>query len=171
MLHLKIIVIIVVILIWNVIWNIFKPAWMFLLKLLKKNIILKIIPISYWSLLIIFWISKKIPIIPPLFYENRFVTDFKEKAQLFNIFFSKQCSLPLFLIIVLFLLMLTILPTNVYLQLNFQPEILKKSFKILIQTKPMDVSIHMLKMGGSICVLLDVISKVFLLVCFPLNGK
>ena len=25
--------------------------------------------------------------------ENRFKTDFKEKAQLFNIFFSKQCSL------------------------------------------------------------------------------
>ena len=125
----------------------------------------------YCSLLKIFLNNKKTPIIHPLFCENRFITDFKEKAQLFNIFFSKQCSLPFFLIIVLFLLMLTILPTNVYLQLNFQPEILKKSFKILIQTKPMDVSIHMLKMGGSICVLLDVISKVFLLVCFPLNGK
>ena len=45
----------------------------------------------YWSLLKIFF--KKIPIIPPLFYENGFITDFKEKAQLFNIFFSKQCSL------------------------------------------------------------------------------
>ena len=31
--------------------------------------------------------------LPPLFYENCFITDFKEKAQLFNIFFSKQCSL------------------------------------------------------------------------------
>ena len=40
MLHLKIIVIIVVTLIWNVVWNIFKPAWMLLLKLLKKNIII-----------------------------------------------------------------------------------------------------------------------------------
>ena len=47
----------------------------------------------YWSLLKIFLNNKKIPIIPPLFYENRFITDFKEKAQLFNIFFSKQCSL------------------------------------------------------------------------------
>ena len=28
-----------------------------------------------------------------MFYENRFITDFKEKAQLFNFFFSKQCSL------------------------------------------------------------------------------
>ena len=27
------------------------------------------------------------------FYDNRFITDFKEKAQLFNSFFSKQCSL------------------------------------------------------------------------------
>ena len=47
----------------------------------------------YWYLLKIFLNNKKIPIIPPLFYENRFITDFKEKAQLFNIFFSKQCSL------------------------------------------------------------------------------
>ena len=46
----------------------------------------------FWSLFKIF-LNKKIPIIPPLLYENRFITDFKEKAQLFNIFFSKQCSL------------------------------------------------------------------------------
>ena len=46
----------------------------------------------YWSLLKIFLNNKKIPIIP-LFYENSFITDFKEKAQLFNIFFSKQFSL------------------------------------------------------------------------------
>ena len=47
----------------------------------------------YWSLLKIFLNNKKIPIIPPLFYENCFITDLKEKAQLFNFFFSKQCSL------------------------------------------------------------------------------
>ena len=47
----------------------------------------------YWSLLKSSLNNKKIPIIPPLFYENRFITDFKEKAQLFNFFFSKQCSL------------------------------------------------------------------------------
>ena len=47
----------------------------------------------YWSLLKIFLNSKKIPIIPPLFYENRFITDFKEKVQLFNVSFSKQCFL------------------------------------------------------------------------------
>ena len=37
--------------------------------------------------------NKKIPLIPPLDYDNRFITDFKEKAELFNSFFSKQCSL------------------------------------------------------------------------------
>ena len=41
----------------------------------------------------IFLNNKKIPIIPPVFYENRFITDFMEKVQLFNIFFSKECSL------------------------------------------------------------------------------
>ena len=47
----------------------------------------------YWSLLKIFLNNKKISLIPPLFHENRFITDFKEKAELFNSFFSNQCSL------------------------------------------------------------------------------
>ena len=34
----------------------------------------------YWSLLKIFLNNKKIPVIPPLFYEDCFITDFKEKA-------------------------------------------------------------------------------------------
>ena len=91
----------------------------------------------YWSLLKIFLNSKKIPIIPPLFYENRFITDFKEKDNFLIFYFLNNA--PSFLIIALFLLMLTILLTNVYLQLHFQPEILEKSFKILIQTKHMDM--------------------------------
>ena len=37
--------------------------------------------------------NKKTPNIPTLFYENRFVTDFKKKAELFNSFFAKQCTL------------------------------------------------------------------------------
>ena len=37
--------------------------------------------------------NKKIPLIPTLFHENKFMTDFKEKAELFNAFFSKQCFL------------------------------------------------------------------------------
>ena len=31
--------------------------------------------------------------IPPIFHENRFVRNFKEKAKLFNSFFGKQCSI------------------------------------------------------------------------------
>ena len=48
---------------------------------------------TYWSLLKIFLNNKKITLIPPLFHENRFIIDFKEKAELFSSFFSNQCSL------------------------------------------------------------------------------
>ena len=48
---------------------------------------------AYWSLLKGFLNNKKIPLIPPLFHENRFITDFKEKAELFNTFLDMQCSL------------------------------------------------------------------------------
>ena len=41
----------------------------------------------------VFLSDKKMSIIPPLFYKNRFVTDFKEKAELVNFFISKQFSL------------------------------------------------------------------------------
>ena len=48
---------------------------------------------TYWSLLNRFLINKKIPLIPPLFYENKFMTDFKEKAEYFNALFAKQWPL------------------------------------------------------------------------------
>ena len=50
---------------------------------------------------------------PLLFYENRFITDFKEKPN-FSIFSSLK-NAPLFLVIALFQLMLTILLRNTYL--------------------------------------------------------
>ena len=43
-------------------------------------------PKTYWYILKIFLNNKKIPFITPLFHENKFVTDFKEKAELFNHF-------------------------------------------------------------------------------------
>ena len=48
---------------------------------------------TYWSILETFLNNKKIPCIPPLFHENKFITGFKEKAELFKHFFVNQCSL------------------------------------------------------------------------------
>ena len=50
-------------------------------------------PKTYCSVLKYFYNNKKIPCIPPIFDENRFVTNFKEKTELFNSFFAKQCSI------------------------------------------------------------------------------
>ena len=48
---------------------------------------------AYWAQLKNFLNNHKIPVIPLLFHNNKFVTDFKEKAELFNSFFTKQYSL------------------------------------------------------------------------------
>ena len=48
--------------------------------------------ISYCSILKCFLTDKKVPCIPPIFHENRFIIDFREKAELFNSFFANQCS-------------------------------------------------------------------------------
>ena len=50
-------------------------------------------PKTYWSILKTFLNNKKIPCIPPLFHENKFITDFKEKAELFNQLFVNLNSL------------------------------------------------------------------------------
>ena len=50
-------------------------------------------PKTYWSVLKSFLNNKKVPCIPSLFHENKPVTDFREKAEIFNSYFSKQCSL------------------------------------------------------------------------------
>ena len=47
---------------------------------------------TYWSLPKILLNNKKILCIPPLLQNNKYVTDFKKKAELFNLFFVKQCS-------------------------------------------------------------------------------
>ena len=48
---------------------------------------------AYWSLLKTFLNNKKIPLIPPLYHQGDFITNFKVKAELFNSFFASQCSL------------------------------------------------------------------------------
>ena len=48
---------------------------------------------TYWSTLQTLLNNKKIPCIPPLFHQSKYVTDFKKKAELFNSFFTKQCSI------------------------------------------------------------------------------
>ena len=50
-------------------------------------------PKSYWSILKTFLNNKKIPCIPPLLHDDKFITNFKEKAEIFNNCFVKQCSL------------------------------------------------------------------------------
>ena len=45
-----------------------------------------------WSLLKTFLNSKKIPCIPPLYHDDKFVCDFKEKSVIFNNYFAQQCS-------------------------------------------------------------------------------
>ena len=41
---------------------------------------------AYWSLLKTFLNNKKIPLIPPLYHQGDFITNFKIKAELFNSF-------------------------------------------------------------------------------------
>ena len=46
---------------------------------------------TYWSTLKSLLNNEKIPCIPSLLYQNKYVTDFKKKGELFNCFFAKQC--------------------------------------------------------------------------------
>ena len=47
----------------------------------------------YWSLLKTLLNGKKIPCIPPLFHDDKYVVDFQEKSKIFSSFFTDQCSL------------------------------------------------------------------------------
>ena len=47
----------------------------------------------YWTILKHFFNGKKIPCIPPILHEDKFVTDFQVKSEIFNSHFAKQCSL------------------------------------------------------------------------------
>ena len=45
---------------------------------------------TYWSILKTFYDGKKVPLIPPLLIDDKFVTDIKTKANIFNKFFADQ---------------------------------------------------------------------------------
>ena len=47
---------------------------------------------TYWSILKSFYKANKVPLIPPLLVNNKIVSDFTEKANLFNICSSSQCT-------------------------------------------------------------------------------
>ena len=48
---------------------------------------------AYWSILKSFVNDKKTPIIPPLYHNDNFITNFRQKEELFNYFFTEQCSI------------------------------------------------------------------------------
>ena len=56
----------------------------------KKLCSKAIAPKYYWSLLKTMLNDKKVPCIPPIFHDNKFVTDFSKKADLLNSCFAKQ---------------------------------------------------------------------------------
>ena len=47
---------------------------------------------TYWSILKTFYYDKKVPLIPPLLIDDKFITDIKTKANIFNKFFADQCT-------------------------------------------------------------------------------
>ena len=75
------------------IFSLFRIYKGFLLKRLRRDIFVVKINGTILKSQNILVSTKKIPCIPPIFHKNRFVTNFKEKAELFNSFFAKQCSI------------------------------------------------------------------------------
>ena len=49
-------------------------------------------PKTYWTLLNRLLYNKKIPAIPPLLVDGKFVSDFYEKSNIFNNFFASICT-------------------------------------------------------------------------------
>ena len=47
---------------------------------------------TYWSILKTFYNDKKIPLIPPLLIDYKFVTDAQSKGNISNKFFADQCT-------------------------------------------------------------------------------
>ena len=92
----------------------------------KKLCSKAIAPKYYWSLLKTMLNDKKVPCIPPIFHDNKFVTDFSKKADLFNSFFL-QSSAQLLKITVFSPHQLFPLPISTWQTLNSRRMILKES--------------------------------------------
>ena len=52
----------------------------------------QISPKTYWSITKSCYNGRKIPIIPPLSVNEKIITNFKEKTNLFDKYFSSQCN-------------------------------------------------------------------------------
>ena len=65
----------------------------YFLRLTQKLNVIQKITKGYWALLKVSLKNCKKFVIPPLFYNNKFVNEFKKKAELLNSFFQKQFSL------------------------------------------------------------------------------
>ena len=59
-------------------------------KVTKKILDPSTSPKTYWSILKTFLNNKKIPVIPSILHDKKYITDFKQKAEVFNSHFSKQ---------------------------------------------------------------------------------
>ena len=64
----------------------------YMLRMSKKLNDPSTAPKSYWSILNCFVNDKKIPSISPIFHNGKNISDFKEKANLFNSTFASQCT-------------------------------------------------------------------------------
>ena len=106
---------------------------------------------TYWKILKSFYKDSKVPLIPPLLVNNKFVSDFAAKANLFNEFFSSQC-IPLS--------NNSVLPSNKYfltdkrlMTIDFKKEDILKIIRKLNVNKAHghdDISIRMLKICDSV---------------------
>ena len=46
---------------------------------------------TYWSIIKSFYNDRKVPLIPPLSIDDKFVTDIQTETNIFNKFFADQC--------------------------------------------------------------------------------
>ena len=51
-------------------------------KVVKRLLDSSTSPKTYWSILKTFLNNKTIPVIPPIFHDNKYITDFKQKAEI-----------------------------------------------------------------------------------------